>query len=200
MNCCSMVNVKVSLLGEGAVGKTSIKRIFSGQPVLKDHLATIGSDFTLKDYVYTPYDGARGERIRYMIYDLAGQQRFKNVRGNFMDGSHAGIFVYDISNRASLDKIPEWLVDFKSAVRTHVPLVLVANKIDLREQLGSDAITTQEGIKMAEKLSENTGYGKRNKFYFVEVSALQNLNINKVFDYISHEIYDFYLKDNRLGY
>ena len=49
-----MVNVKVSLLGEGAVGKTSIKRIFSGQSMLQAHVATIGSDFTLKDYVYKP--------------------------------------------------------------------------------------------------------------------------------------------------
>lgn len=194
-----MVNVKVSLLGEGAVGKTSIKRIFSGQPFLQTHQATIGSDFTLKDYLYQPYAGAQGERIRYMIYDLAGQERFKKVRGNFMTGSHAGIFVYDISNRASLEKIPDWLVEFKSAVRTNVPLVLVANKIDLRDQLGPEAITKEEGMKIAEKLSENTGYGKRNKFYFVEVSALQNLNINKVFDYISHEIYDFYLRENRLG-
>ena len=122
-----MVNVKVSLLGEGAVGKSSIKRIFSGQPFLETHQATIGSDFTLKDYLYQPYEGAQGERIRYMIYDLAGQERFKNVRGNFMNGSHAGIFVFDISNRASLEKIPDWLVEFKKVVRTNVPLVLVAN-------------------------------------------------------------------------
>ena len=125
-----------------------------------------------------------------MIYDLAGQERFKSVRGNFMTGSHAGIFVYDISNRASLEKIPDWLIEFKSAVRTNVPLVLVANKIDLRVQLGPEAITTEEGEFLAKKLSENMGYGSRNKFYFVEVSALKNLNINEIFDYISHEIYD----------
>ena len=86
-----LVNVKVSLLGEGGVGKTSIKRIFTGQKILRDHTATIGSDFTLKDHVYTPYKGAQGARIRFMIYDLAGQERFKTVRGNFIAGSHAGI-------------------------------------------------------------------------------------------------------------
>lgn len=194
-----MVNVKVVLLGAGGVGKTSIKRIFTGQNINIQHTATIGADFIIKDYNYHPYAGAPATNIRYMLYDLAGQQRFKTVRGNFIIGAHAAIFVYDISNRASLEEIPDWFMEFKAVVRNNVPLVLVANKIDLRSKLNESAVTTEEGKKFADKLSESVGFGKRNKFYFIEVSALENININALFDYISHEIYDFYLQDNRLG-
>lgn len=195
-----MANVKVVLLGQGGVGKTSIKRIFTGQKFNDQHQATIGAEFVIKDYSYHPYEGAPATNIRFMLYDIAGQQRFKTVRKNFISGAHAGIFVYDISNRSSLEEIPDWLIEFKSVVRTNVPLVLVANKIDLRRSLGPDGISREEGEKMAYKLGENVGYGKRNKFYFVEASALENININAVFDHISHEIYEFYLHDNRLGF
>ena len=189
-----MPNVKVCLLGMGGVGKTSIKQIFTGQPFNEEYTATIGTDFTVKDYDYV--SGATNARIRYMIYDLAGQSRYKSGRKNFLSGAHAAILVYDISNRTSLEEIPDWLIEFKSVVRSNVPLVLVANKIDLREKLGSSGITTEEGLKMAEALQKNIGYGKRNKFYFIEVSALENININEVFDYISHQIYDMYLNNN----
>ena len=54
---------------------------------------------------------------------------------------------------------------------------------------------------MAEKLKTNIGYGKLNKFYFIEASALENIHINDVFDFISHQIYDKYLnKDNLDSY
>ncbi len=191
-----VVNVKVCILGMGGVGKTSIKQIFTGHPMIEEYKATIGTDFTVKDYDYK--SGAISERIRFMIYDLAGQQRYKSGRKNFMSGSHACILVYDISNRASLEEIPEWLIEFKSVVRSNVPLVLVANKIDLRDSLANEGITTDEGLQMSERLQENIGYGKRNKFFFIEVSALENLNINEVFDYISHQIYDKYINNSIL--
>jgi small GTP-binding protein len=178
----------------GGVGKTSIKQVFTGQKMDDEYTATVGTDFSLKDHVYK--NGTESTLIRFMIYDLAGQERYKSGRSNFISGSHAGILVYDVSNRASLDDIPEWLVQFKSVIRTNVPLVLVANKIDLRGKVDYDVITTEEGQKMAEKLQENIGYGKRNKFYFIEVSALENINIDAVFDYISHQIYDMYLAKN----
>lgn len=188
-----MVNVKVVILGEGGVGKTSIKQIFTGEKMHEEYVATIGTDFTVKDYDYK--SGSINERIRFMIYDLAGQARYRSGRKNFMSGAHAGILVYDISNRSSLEQIPEWLVEFKSVVRANVPLVLVGNKIDLREKIETDFIAHEEGQMMAKKLQENIGYGKRNKFYFLEVSALENININQVFDYISHNIYDTYLSN-----
>ena len=182
-------------MGTGGVGKTSIKQIFTGEPFSKNYTATIGTDFSIKDYTYV--NGSTKVNIRFMIYDLAGQERYKAGRSNFLSGSHAAILVYDISNRESLNDIPNWLVEFKSVIRTNVPLVLVANKIDLRNGEDRGYISTEEGKKMAEALQKNIGYGKRNKFYFIEVSALENININNVFDYISHEIYDMYLKDNQ---
>lgn len=194
-----MANVKIVLLGEGGVGKTSIKRIFTGQSINLTHTATIGADFVIKDFNYYPVQGSQPVRIKFMIYDLAGQKRFSTVRGNFITGAHAAIFVYDITNRGSFEALKDWLIEFKSVIRTKVPLILVANKIDLRKNDPGTFITTEEGQKMAEKLSGNFGYGKTNKFYFIEASALENVHINDIFDHIAHEVYEFYIRDNRLA-
>ena len=115
-------------------------------------------------------------------------------------GAHAGVLVYDVTNRASLEEIPNWLVQFKSVIRQNVPLVLVANKIDLREKLGSNVITKEEGLKMSEKLQENIGYGSQNKFYFIEVSALQNINVDQVFKFIAQNIYEKYISNGKYSF
>lgn len=190
----------MSILGAGGVGKTSIRQIFTGEKLSIDqeYRATIGSDFSVTDHIYTQEE--QSIHLKYMIYDLAGQDRFKSGRANFISGSHAAVLVYDVSNRATLEVIPDWLSEFKSIVRIDVPMVLVANKIDLRDQLGDEAISTGEGRQIAEKIQNNVGFGRNYKIYFVEVSAKENLNINAIFDYISREIYEFYLQDNRLGY
>ena len=80
-----------------------------------------------------------------------------------------------------------------------MPIVLVANKIDLRDN-NTDAsiITTDEGKRLAQKLSKKDNGEKKNNLYFMEVSALENINIDKVFDYISEQIYDMYLKNGVL--
>ena len=60
------MNIKVSLLGNGGVGKTSIKQMFTDHTFEEDYNATIGTDFTVKDYDYS--SGARhAKNISYMI-------------------------------------------------------------------------------------------------------------------------------------
>lgn len=192
-----MVNVKIVLLGNGGVGKTSIKRIFAGQRVDGKYTATIGADFTLKDFSYKTTTGETA-RLRFMIYDLAGQPRYDAVRRNYIMGAHAGVLVYDVTNRASLEEIPKWLIQFKAVIRQNVPLVLVGNKIDLRDNKDvQDTITTEEGKKMAVKLQENMGFGSRNKFFFIEVSALENIKVDQVFEFIAQNIYDKYISEGR---
>lgn len=190
-----MVNVKICLLGDGNVGKTSIKTVFSGQKMNENYTATIGAGFTLKDYNYV--SGSESARIRFMIYDLAGQPRYNAVRRQYIMGSHAALLVYDISNRDSYDNMTKWLIQFKQVIRNNVPLVLVANKIDLRNDPkydGHPLLTTEDGKLLAEKLRENIGYGALNQFYFLEVSAKNNQNINDAFDFISHKMYRSFLQ------
>lgn len=190
-----MVNIKICLLGDGGVGKTSIKKVFSGQKFEEGkYQATIGADFTLKDYKYV--SGAESARIRFMIYDLAGQPRYNAVRRQYITGSHAALLVYDITNRATYDNMTQWLIQFKQVIRANVPLVLVANKIDLRDKIGDKAITRKEGEELAENLKKNIGYGAMNTFYFIEVSAKENKNINEAFDFISHKVYNQFLRND----
>ena len=187
------------MLGAGGVGKTSIRQIFTEEKkkIEQNYRATIGADFSIKDYVFKQQD--EKIHIRYMIYDLAGQSRYKSGRANFIEGSHACILVYDIANRSSLEEISEWLNEFKEIIPFNVPIVLVANKIDLRDNnTDGSIISTDEGVKFAQKLSKKDNGEKKNNLYFIEVSALENINIDKVFDYISEQIYDMYLKNGVL--
>ena len=192
-----MINIKICIVGNGGVGKTSIKQILTGAKFKNEYVATMGTDFSVKDYEYTK--ATHSTRIRFLIFDLAGQKRYRTGQKNFMVGSHAVVLVYDISNKKSIQEIPEWLREFKSAVKRNVPIVLVGNKIDLREKIGKDGITYEDGIVLSNNIQRSLGYGENIKFHFVEVSAKENIHVNDIFDYISSQIYDMYINGDVFG-
>ena len=157
-----MVNVKICLLGDGTVGKTTIKRSFIGLPITIDYAATIGADFSIKDHKFKALNEEFS--IRYLIYDLAGQPRYTAIRRQYMTGAHAAIVMYDVSNRNSFNNVLNWLVEFKKVIKEDVPLVLVGNKIDLREdsshqELKQVKTETQPQSQQSQKEMQKPGQG-----------------------------------------
>ena len=190
-----MTNVKVVLLGDANVGKTSIKNSFMGLTVKINYIQTIGADFSLKKHKYKAADGKEFD-LRYMIYDLAGQPRYDAIRGQYMKGTHAALLVYSISDRTSYEKILSWIGEFKKVIDYDVPMVLIANKIDLREFPEMDLVSTEEGLELAEQIKELYLNKKKNNIYFIETSALNNLKVDEAFDLISKYMYEKYKEDS----
>ncbi len=194
---------KVVLLGDGSVGKTSIKKRFVGLQFEGTYMATMGADFTIKEHKYKTSDG-NNIILKFMIWDLAGQTRYNAVRPHYYVGSHSALLIYDVTNFNSVDSILNWVTEFKKTVHHSVPITLIGNKVDLRDDLNVPGLTYEDGLKLSHKVNDlvskldsqagNYNYFKVN---FYETSAKTGANINQAFDSLAEHLYMRYLAENR---
>ncbi len=131
--------LKVTLGGEGNVGKTTlIRRLCTGE-FEAARVMTIGVDFHL-------YDIERDNRVtRLIVWDVSGQEQFAFTRRAFYRGSKAVGLVYDVSRRDTFDRLPDWRDEIRGILPS-VPLVVVGNKIDLERQ-----VSAEEGAALASR-------------------------------------------------
>ncbi|MHA2243625.1 MAG: Rab family GTPase [Candidatus Hodarchaeales archaeon] len=167
---------KIVLIGDGAVGKTSLRKRYLGEGFETDYLSTMGADFAL-------YDTTVNEtHIRWQIWDLAGQPVFKDVVTAYYTKVFGGILVYDISRRQTFENVEKWVNDIwqNSKRDQKVPVVILANKIDLRDE-GAETVSTDEGKSLTERLGLS----------FIETSAKTGEGVQAAFDQLGKEILDF---------
>lgn len=163
---------KSVLIGDGAVGKTSIRRRYMGDEFTEGHLATIGVDFAQK-WVY--FEGAT---LRWVIWDLSGQPTFETVRKHYYTGSSGIVLVYSVSDRESFDNASKWLVEAYKYMGQLPPTAIVANKIDLRESYSENSlVSTEEGQRFTEHFREKLEVPAT----FIETSAKTGENIEDMF-------------------
>ncbi|MFW9914414.1 MAG: Rab family GTPase [Candidatus Thorarchaeota archaeon] len=177
---------KVPLLGEGAVGKTTLVRAFMGGEMTSgEYKGTLGAEIGLKKLNLTTDKGEKIE-CQLQLWDLAGQPAFKAIRGTFYVGSVGAILVYDLSRTETLDKLDEWLKELNTAVAKPIPIALVGNKKDLRET-GKTTLSTSEG---KEKASEITQKWSGFETPFVEASAIRREKADEPFERLAMIIYE----------
>lgn len=182
---------KIVLLGDAAVGKTTIRKKFAEGVTSKRYIMTIGVEVSTKDITLV-YNG-KPRNVTLVIWDLGGQLYFTRMRSSFYQGTSGAILMYDISNRKSFDNLTSWINEIKSFI-SDVPLVLVGNKIDLRTSKTSQFISKEEGAKKAEEI-DNLHKGVVN---FIETSALYGVNVEEAFLLLTREILDFDMKKRKL--
>lgn len=157
---------KIVMLGDGAVGKTAMTTRFTQNFFDSDYKRTIGSDFAIKRL--TLEDEDIKTQVTLQVWDLAGQPRFESVRQGFYRGSRGGLLLYDVTRRRTFLNVDIWKEEAFSNLENEIPLVLVANKVDLKD---SRVVTTEEGQEYAEK----------NGFIYVESSALTGENVEEAY-------------------
>jgi len=164
---------KAVLIGDGAVGKTSIRRNYLGEDFIEGHLATIGVDLATKKVVF-------GETVvKFIIWDLAGQPTFEKVRGHYYHGCNGIVLVYSVVDRDSFDNASKWLVEAYKNMGPLPPTVIVANKIDLRPlQPREKIVTREEGESFMQYFIEKLGVPA----IFRETSAKTGENILDTFE------------------
>jgi len=146
---------KVILLGDGAVGKTSLAMRFCEDHFAKHYKQTIGLDFFIKRIIL-PGD----VHVCMQIWDIGGQSIGGKMIGNYIHGSHAVVLVYDITNYQSFQHLEDWLFLVKRTFdKEPMPyLALMANKQDLSH------------IR-AVKIEKNNQFADENDLYNYFVSA-----------------------------
>ena len=134
---------KICLLGEVAVGKTSLIHRFLQNTFSGEYKKTIGVNLLKKVMIFDEY----GE-VSAQIWDLGGEESFKSLRDMYLEGAHGALIVYDVTNRISFEKLNEWIDSFRKA-RGNRPLILIGNKSDLKDIVRIDE-------KEARDFKENT--------------------------------------------
>ncbi|MCG3220558.1 MAG: GTP-binding protein [Candidatus Heimdallarchaeota archaeon] len=175
---------KITLLGDGAVGKTSLRKTYLGEGFKDGYSMTIGADFAVKRLRIDDQDFVA------QIWDLAGQQRFSAVREVYYRGTSGCLLVFDISRRSSFENIPSWIAELlKNNSNRVVPIVLIGNKSDLRST-AKDPIMREQAEEYARSLSGWSGF----TVPYIETSAKTGENVDEAFKTLLKNIVLFYEK------
>ncbi len=163
---------KVCMIGPGGSGKTAIVNRFLTQKFSEQYIVTIGSQFAVKTVSVMNSHGDT-IKVKLLVWDLAGQERFDFIRTSYYKGSKGALLVFDVTRKSTWKELPKWLNEIDSALGLRVPIVLLANKTDIVDER---VISTEMGKQFVE---ENNLAG------YLETSALTGKNIHESFEILA---------------
>ena len=165
-------DVKVILLGETGVGKTSIiNRFINNKFEEKNEIETLGPTFLKKDI-------KKGNIIyKLQIWDSVGQEKYDSITKLFIKGSNIVLLVYSIDSRESFQRLNQWYSSITNILDiTKYKLGIVASKSDLRNE---EVVSDEEGKELAKNMCAT----------FRPVSSKENINsVNLLFDIMIDEL------------
>ena len=157
-----MIRLKILILGDSAIGKTSLLLKYVDGYFPKIYISTLGVEFKSKTI------NLNGIDIKLQIWDTAGQERFHCITKNFMKGSDGIIFAYDITNRSTFDNLKNWISEAQEAAGDFEKII-VGNKIDLEKE------------RKVSKESLNK-FCESKKIKGMEISVKKEINVNECFE------------------
>ena len=160
---------KLVLLGESAVGKSSIALRFVRREFVPNQEATIGAAFLARS-VTVPTGSVKLE-----IWDTAGQERYRSLAPMYYRGASGALVVYDITSSDSLRKAMSWIRELRSSGDANIAIVLVGNKCDLENMR---QVPTHEAEAAATE----------EKVLFFEASAKDGTNVDEIFSALASRI------------
>ena len=152
---------KITVIGDGAVGKTSLIKKYTQGSFQKDYIKTLGAQFSKYD------EKIDGDNCKLFFWDIAGQREFDFMRPTFYKGSKAAIIVFSQEDsehgKESIASISEWHDDIKKYCGD-LPIVLFGNKIDLVKNPNANDGAIKKLVKQRKflgyyKTSAKTGNG-----------------------------------------
>lgn len=168
----SVTSIKLVLLGEAAVGKSSIVLRFVSNDFSENKEPTIGAAFL------TQRVNIGEQTVKFEIWDTAGQERFASLAPMYYRNAQAALVVYDVTKPQSFIKARHWVKELHEQASKGIVIALVGNKLDMIENGGERKVAKEE----AERLAEEEG------LLFFETSAKSGENVNEVFLGIGEKI------------
>ena len=157
---------KVVLLGESAVGKSSLVLRFVKREFHEFQESTIGAAFLTQTVQIDD------TTVKFEIWDTAGQERYHSLAPMYYRGAQAALVVYDITSKDSFIKAQNWVRELQRQSNTNIVIALVGNKLDLAS---ARSVENNEARLFADE----------NNLLFMETSAKTAINVVEVFTAIA---------------
>jgi len=160
---------KLVLLGESAVGKSSLVLRFVKGQFLDYQESTIGAAFLTQTVCLND------TTVKFEIWDTAGQERYHSLAPMYYRGAQAAIVVYDITSYDSFDRAKKWVKELQRQGNPNIVIALAGNKVDLAS-------------KRTVEIEESQAYAEENGILFMETSAKTAANVNELFVAIAKKL------------
>ena len=161
------IQVKVLMVGDSGVGKTSLLLRYASDSFNDSYITTIGIDFKTK------YLNVGDKRVKLQIWDTAGQERFRTITTSYFRGAQGILLCYDVCDRRSFNSIGSWVEQINSHADEQVCVIICGTKCEMDHE-----VTEEEG----QSLADQHGYT------FIECSAKESINVEGAFEKIAHQI------------
>lgn len=174
--------LKVIILGDSSVGKTSLMNQYVNKKFSNQYKATIGADFLTKDVVIDD------KEVTIQIWDTAGQERFQSLGVAFYRGADCCVLVFDVTNPKSFDSLESWkdefLIQSSPSDPDAFPFVVLGNKVDEKEKRRVSAAKAEAFCG--------------SKISYFETSAKQATNVSAAFEEIARKAMQHEIKQEQI--
>jgi len=171
-------SLKIVLLGDSAVGKSSITIRFVEDLFDTYQPSTVGAAFLTKKIKIGDKD------VLLEIWDTAGQERYRSLAPMYYRNAAAAIVMFDLTNPNSLAAASTWLEELSQKGEEGLSIALVGNKSDLKDQI---KVTNAEALEFHEK---------SNTSFYMETSAKSGVNVKELFERLTAEALENNIKSD----
>jgi len=165
---------KLVLLGESAVGKSSLVLRFVKDQFDDYRESTIGAAFLTQTISLD-----ETTTVKFEIWDTAGQERYKSLAPMYYRNANCAVVVYDITQASSLDKAKSWVKELQRQANENIIIALAGNKLDL---------VTADPAKRAVTTADAEAYARESGLLFFETSAKTSENVKELFTAIAKKL------------
>ncbi|XP_029010708.1 ras and EF-hand domain-containing protein [Betta splendens] len=163
---------RLVLAGDAGAGKSSFLLRLTLNDFKGDIQTTLGVDFQIKRMLVD------GERTSLQIWDTAGQERFRSIARSYFRKAHGVLLLYDVTSESSFLNVRAWVDQIQDSTEEKIPMCVIGNKVDLREQLEGSCVSSSHGEKLAK------AYGA----LFCETSAKDGTNVVEAVLHLAREV------------
>ena len=160
----NIYNFKVIMIGDLAVGKTSILNRFIKNEFNNSYTSTIGVEFSAKNIIIDNIN-----ECRLKIWDTSGEERFRSITKQYFKDTQGAFLIFDLTKKSTFDKLNVWLEDLNDNAPENVSIILVGNKMDIKDR----KIYLSDDAKK---------FALKNKMPYIEVSAKEGTNVVYLFE------------------
>lgn len=168
-----LLRYKMILFGMANVGKTALVDRYINNKFERDYIATLGYNVFEKKI---PYEDVN---ISLLIYDIGGQEQFRELRKKYAKGANTALLIYDITSRESFNTLSSWRQDLQLFVG-EIPFIIIGNKLDLE---ANRQVSNEEAMQLSYQLGASD---------FFETSALTGEKVEEAFSQLAIQTYKAY--------